>query len=306
MNAPIVVFVYNRADHAQNLLRSLAACRLAKESDLYIFSDGAKSEAGQEKVDQVRAYIHSQEVAEGFGNVIITEAPQNRGLANSVISGVDTVIRKYGKVIVVEDDNTVSKDFLEFMNGALDYYEKNPTIWAIGGYTLPIRIPKDYGYDIFRMGRGSSYAWATWLDRWERIDWTMADYPEFAKDKKRRRAFDRFGNDRSAMLDSQMAGGKDSWAIRFTYHAFKYGMDFILPVKSRVLNNGNDGTGTHVVSTDKRFDTVIQQDNPPAQFADVQIDRRLSKQVAAIFHRSLLLRSKQKIKQLLKAVGVKK
>lgn len=300
MNAPIVVFVYNRADHARGLLRSLAQCRMAKESDLYIFSDGAKNEAGAQKVAEVREYINSREVAEAFQTVTVTEAPQNRGLANSVIAGVDTVIRKHGKAIVVEDDNTVSLDFLEFMNGALDYYENNPGIWAIGGYTLPIRIPEDYTCDVFRMGRGSSYAWATWLDRWERIDWTMPDYPAFCKDKKQRKAFDRFGNDRTAMLDSQMAGRKDSWAIRFTYHAFKYGMDFILPVKSRVQNGGNDGSGTHVSGKDTRFDTVMQPDHKPVKFEDVSIDERLRREVVRIFRVSPVLRLKRWLKRHLK------
>lgn len=305
MNAPIVVFVYNRADHARGLLRSLAQCRMAKESDLYIFSDGAKNEAGAQKVAEVREYINSREVAEAFQTVTVTEAPQNRGVDKSVIAGVDTVICRYGKVIVVEDDNTVSKDFLEFMNGALDYYENNPGIWAIGGYTLPIRIPEDYTCDVFRMGRGSSYAWATWLDRWEKVDWTMPDYPAFRKDRKQRKAFDRFGNDRSAMLEGQYCTGEYTWDISFSFHAFKYEKGFVLPTKSRVKNNGNDGSGTHVSGKDTRFDTVMQPDHPPVKFEDVSIDERLRREVVRIFNRSFSVRCKQRIKKLLTAVGVK-
>ena len=49
--APIIIFVYNRADHFIQVYNALAACKEAKESDLFIFSDGAKNESGKEKVN---------------------------------------------------------------------------------------------------------------------------------------------------------------------------------------------------------------------------------------------------------------
>ena len=42
--APIVMFVYNRADHFEQTYEALCQCDEAKESELYIFSDGAKKQ----------------------------------------------------------------------------------------------------------------------------------------------------------------------------------------------------------------------------------------------------------------------
>ena len=43
MNAPVVLFVYNRLDHTMNVIDSLAKNELAEETDLYVFSDAAKT-----------------------------------------------------------------------------------------------------------------------------------------------------------------------------------------------------------------------------------------------------------------------
>ena len=300
MKAPIVVFVYNRADHAKRLLTSLSKCPEAKESKLYIFSDGPKNEKVAEKVEQVREYIRSDAIKEWFGEVEVVEAPQNQGLANSVISGVNNVIGKHGNVIVVEDDNVVSEDFLDYMNRGLEFYRDNQKIWALGGYTLPITFPADYKHDVFVMGWGSSYAWATWKDRWEKIDWEIRDYKTFIKDKKQVKAFNKTGCDRTEMLMSQMEGRIDSWAIRFTYNAFKNDMLFVLPKETLVSNGGNDGSGVHVSSADTRFDTEINENKGKVRFENVELDARIEKAVAQIFRRPLMLRWKKKIRKLLK------
>lgn len=300
MLSPIVLFVYNRADHTKKILESLARCPEAKESELYIFSDGAKNETAVPKVEEVRRYIHGDAVASWFNSVHIEEAPKNKGLANSVISGVTKIIEQYGKVIVVEDDNTAAPGFLKFMNEALDFYENNEKIWSIGGYTPNIAIPSDYNHDVFVMDKGSSYAWATWKDRWESIDWEVKDYSEFIKDKKLRKAFNRVGNDRCDMLQAQMEGRIDSWAIRFTYNAFRQQKLFVLPVKSLISNTGNDGSGIHVSSGDKRFDVDIAAEMQSFKLENLELDRRIQKEIAALMNVSFTKRLKKKVKRLFK------
>ena len=303
MNAPIVVFVYNRADHAKGVIESLAKCPEAKESKLYIFSDGPKNEKAIDKVESVRKYINSDEVKSYFGEVEVVEAPKNKGLANSVITGVDHVIKEHGSVIVVEDDNVVADDFLDYMNRGLDFYKDNQKVWALGGYTLPISFPKDYNHDVFMMGRGSSYAWATWVDRWEKIDWEIKDYEEFKKNRTLKKAFNKPGNDRTDMLSLQMEGKIDSWAIRFTYNAFRNNMYFILPVNTLTTNNGNDGSGIHVSKADHRFDTVILEERPKVKFEEVELDVRIQAEIAKLFNISFTKRIKKFVKKQLRKRG---
>lgn len=56
--APISVSVYTRLKHFKNCINSLAANSLAKHSELYVFSDNAKS-GDEEAVLKVRNYSKS-------------------------------------------------------------------------------------------------------------------------------------------------------------------------------------------------------------------------------------------------------
>ena len=295
MNAPIVLFVYNRVDHTKNIITSLSKCPEAKTSELFIFSDGPKNDNANEKVQQVRRYINLEEISELFGKVTIIESSVNKGLANSVISGVTQVINKFGKVIVVEDDNIVAPSFLRFMNDALDFYGDNKRIWSIGGYCLPIAIPSDYHHDVFVMDRGSSYAWATWKNRWDIIDWEIKDFNSFMANGKLRRAFNKSGDDRCYMLEAQMKGRIDSWAIRFTYNAFMNNMLFVLPIRTLVSNNGNDGSGIHVNKSDFRFDVSIDLTDWDYTLENVELNPYIQKQIAALFHVPVTTKIKRKL-----------
>ena len=155
--SPIIVFVYNRLEHTKNTIDALSKNELAKESELWIFSDNAKNEKDIEKVENVRTYIHSIEEQKLFKSVKIIEADKNKGLANSVIDGVTKVINNSNKVIVVEDDLITSKYFIKYMNEALDFYEKDEKIWSISGYNLPIKIHNDYKSDVYLGYRGCSW-----------------------------------------------------------------------------------------------------------------------------------------------------
>lgn len=298
--APIVLFVYNRPEHTRIALQSLSECQYANQSELYIYADQAKNENAKEKVEQVRRIIKENIWKRKFAEVNITEASQNKGLANSVISGVTEVINKYGRVIVVEDDNRVAPDFLDYMNRGLEYYEHNDKIGEIGGYCAPIRIPDDYPYDVFAMGRGSSYAWASWKDRWAQIDWEVKDYKQFKNNPKNRRAFNEYGEDLFQMLEGQMEGNIDSWAIRSAYSKFKNGQLCIMPVKTRVENQGFDGTGVHNVAADTRFVVKIEQNLKPVTFANVEVDPRIKKVFVAQFKIPISIKIKRKVKKLLR------
>jgi hypothetical protein len=84
-NAPITLFVYNRPDHVRQTVESLRQNELAAESDLFVFSDGARSETDAAGVAAVREYI---ETITGFKSVTVTERDENFGLPRNITGGV--------------------------------------------------------------------------------------------------------------------------------------------------------------------------------------------------------------------------
>ena len=120
MLAPILLFVYNRPAHAKRAIEALLHNTLAAESELFIYSDAARSPEDCKSVNEVRSFIHS---VNGFKKVHIIEREKNYGLARSIIDGVTTQVNAYGRTIVLEDDLVTAPYFLQFMNSALEMYK---------------------------------------------------------------------------------------------------------------------------------------------------------------------------------------
>ena len=217
-NTPIALFAYKRLDTLERTVSALQQNDLAKDSDLFIFSDAAKTPADEMAVTSVRNFLKT---IEGFRSIRISEASTNRGLAQSIIGGVTEVLRSYDTIIVLEDDLAVSSNFLSFMNQCLLHYNSYPEVLSVSGYTMPIQVPNDYSFDVYAFPRVSSHGWATWRSKWVGIDWEIKDFNEFKQSATNRKAFRSNGSDLYRMLSRQMRGKIDSWAIRWQYHLYK-------------------------------------------------------------------------------------
>ncbi len=243
--APIVMFVYNRADHFSQTYGALAKCPEAKNSILYIFSDGAKNDNAKPQVEQVRQAAKKFAKRRDFREVIITESPENKGLAKSIIDGVTKVLDQYGRAIIIEDDNLSSPYLLDYFNRALIYYADDKSVGALSGYTPQIQYPDNYHHDIFSSYRSCSCCWSTWNDRWQNIDWNLEHFSDFISNKKAVRRLSLTGNDRLIRLYRQTKGNGSSWSVRFGAHLVANDMLTIYPKYSYVQNIGCDETGTH-------------------------------------------------------------
>ncbi len=255
--APILLFTYKRLNTLQQTVSALHQNYHAKESELFIFSDGAKKNTDDFLITGVRTYLKT---IEGFKKVYIFESEKNKGLANSIIEGVSLILKDYNKVIVLEDDLITSKNFICFMNSCLDYYENNQNIFSISAYTFPFKRPGNYYYDTYCITRGNSWGWASWKNRWETVDWSVSDYNDFLSDKTLRKKLSQSGSDLVDMLKMQMNGKMDSWAVRWYYQQSKNNQLTVYPVTSKIINNGFDDDATHTTNYN-RYKTVIDQND---------------------------------------------
>ena len=249
--APIILFLYNRLKHTQDTIEALRKNDLAQQSDLYVFCDGPKKNANQDQIEKVLEVQSYADSIAGFKHVYVEKQPVNKGLANSVISGVSEVIEKYGKAIVVEDDIVTHPFFLRFMNDALSFYEGDKRIFTIGGMTDNIGIPTAYKEDVLLSRRVESWGWGTWADRWFSAEWDISNYSIWGKNKnKEMKKLCSGGDDLWLMLQSQAQGNCDSWAIRWQYNMSKQNKYCLRPVLSFVINVGLDGSGSHCGPSD--------------------------------------------------------
>lgn len=268
--APICLFVYAREALTRKTVESLLANPLAARSELHIFCDGPRP--GDEcRVQAVRDYVRS---IRGFCRVVIHEQETNQGLSRSIISGVSEVLQAHERVIVLEDDLRLSSGFLQYMNQALQTYADELRVMSVSGYSFPIRHGRGQVQDAAFGLRASSWGWGIWRDRWQAIDWQVTGYHRFRWNPVQRWRFNRGGSDLARMLDRQMDGRIDSWAIRLCFHQFSHGLLDVFPVRSLVENIGF-GEGAQHCQDDVRGWTTDLMTEVPQTFrlpAEVKTD----------------------------------
>lgn len=249
--SPIVVFTYKRVDTLRLAIESLLTNPEAVDSPLIIYSDGPKSESDRCAVEDVRSYLRSLKM---FPYLELIFQKRNVGLADSVIDGVSDVLRRFDKVIVIEDDLILSSNFLSFMNASLIQYENDKRTASISGF-CPIKLKSDtYKFDAFYSRRVTSWGWATWKDRWAKVDWDINALIE--QDINRAKGIRKLGSDLYPMIRRQMNGEIDSWAIRWFYHHFVHQKYAIVPIISKVTNIGFGKEATHT-KREGRFRSLI-------------------------------------------------
>ncbi len=238
--APIALFVYNRPWHTQQTVEALQKNELVESSELFVFSDGPKSEADKEKVLAIRKYIKT---ISGFKSINIIEREQNLGLAQSIITGVTEIINKYGRIIVLEDDMVTSPYFLKFMNEALEFYRNEERVVCIHGYMYPVKgeLP-----ETFFLKGADCWGWATWKRGWDLFE---SDGKKLLSEIKKRRLQKRFDINGACpyikMIEDQIKGKNDSWAVRWYASAFLQDKLTLYPGRSQIFNFGLDASGTH-------------------------------------------------------------
>lgn len=254
---PIAVFGYNRFNNFRELIESIQKNKEHIYTDLYIFIDGVKNQYDIESNNKIIEYSYN---IKGFKSINIEVSKSNKGLANSIICGVSKIINQRGSVIVLEDDLKVSNTFIKYMNEAIRYYKNEKKVFSISGYCPNISIDND---DVFFFPRIESWGWATWKDRWDKVDWSVQDYNEFINNKAKINEFNMGGNDLTNMLKMQQEGKVDSWAIRFCYAEYKNKSYTVYPPKSLVYNAGCNESGTNFKEKTNKYDVTLYDEFVP-------------------------------------------
>lgn len=248
--APIAVFVYNRPAHTLRTLEALASNLLAENTSLWIFADGPPTGAApglSAAVEEVRSIIRQRKWC---GEVEIIESATNRGLADSIVHGVTMLCGRYGRCIVLEDDLETSPGFLPYMNGALDLYENEPSVFQISGFNVRMPFfPPPTGF----LRVTTSWGWATWQRAWRHYNPDVAElYRQVTA--KGAAAFDLDGfSFHYDELHQNLTGELKTWAVRWYASVFLQNGLALYPAKTLVRNTGFDGSGVNCHNDETQY-----------------------------------------------------
>lgn len=250
--SPIVIFSYDRPSHLQQTLDALSKNKLADQSDLFIYCDGAKATASQEQLRRIADNRKVAHAAQGFNSVTVIERPQNIGLKANIVGAVTEIVNQYGRVITLEDDIVTSSGFLRFMNEALEMYRDDEQVMHISGYMWPHLwpLPETFFYEVPYPGGG----WATWARAWQYYDDDAAKL--YYHWKNRWNEFNKFGADYlQKQLVANYKGQLNTWFIKWHAVLLERGGLTLYPRKSLTNNIGFDELATNCTAINT-FDVV--------------------------------------------------
>ncbi|WP_432467988.1 sugar transferase [Agarivorans sp. Z349TD_8] len=238
--APVVIFVFNRPLHTQKVLKALSQCILAESTELYIYADGPRTNEDSKLVQLTRECIRK---VNGFKKVNIIESSTNRGLAESIISGVTEIVLKQGKIIVLEDDIVVAQNFLLYMNQSLNYYRDNNRVWQVSSYSFAPLAKMAESKCLLPLT--NCWGWATWADRWAHFERNPTKLIK-SYDKQQRYEFDLQGRFNFwEQVKANYAGRTKTWAVFWYATVYEKGGLTVYPREVYSENIGLDGSGVH-------------------------------------------------------------
>jgi hypothetical protein len=232
--SPILLFCYRKLDTLKECIESLKNCPEAKFTDIYIFSDAAVNPKVEIEVTRVRDYLQN---VTGFKSINLRFRNHNLGVDYNIINGIEEMSKVVDQFIVIEDDLSVSVDYLRFLNEALIIYKDFDKVLTVSAFNY-VKIPKNYIWDCYFAGRTNPWGWATWSHKIKLVDWELANRHQFQSQSKLKKQFNLWGSDRSLMLKHTLLGKIRAWDIRLDYYQFSNGMFTAYSTKNLVINNG--------------------------------------------------------------------
>ena len=273
MNTPVVIFLYRRPAHVNELLVRLQLVRPAR---VWLVADGPKDTTEKNLCEQAR------QAAEGGISwpckIERFYADTNLGLKKRIETGLDQVFEHEEEAIILEEDCHPTPNFFLFCEAMLEKYRNEPKVGAISGNCfLPKKqlVATDYYFSRYV----HIWGWATWGRAWKAYDRRSWAWPKqgfcklFPNAEKTEKAY------WNRIFGRVASGELSTWDYCWISWFWMQGWVSITPAQNLVRNVGfgPDATNTRdvLVKTGMERDELLSPpfDGPKEIKADTELDR---------------------------------
>jgi hypothetical protein len=256
--APVIIPTCNRWQHFKNLVHSLQACPLAEQTHLYIALDAPFSKAVEE---ENRRILQFAENITGFARVTIWKREWNLGAVGNIAVAVDQVFQNHDRLIFLEDDNVVAKNFLLFMNQAMDAFASDRRCFSVSGYHFMPRQNGSPKADIYRSPFFTAWGAGLFRDRFTHAARLQGPRPTFffLNPLNLWRAY-RLHPRLFSMYMEAWLQGKVYGDIIYRIHSLQNGFYTVFPTATKVINQGFDGSGLHCGVVEKPVHDLFEDE----------------------------------------------
>lgn len=300
--APVLICTLNRHVHFKRCVESLALCTGADKTDLFIGFDYPLNKPHWEGYEIIKAYLPT---IKGFKTVNIVAREKQFGVEANWTNMIAHVFERYDRIIISEDDNVFSPSFLDFVNGGLRKFEKDPLVLAVCGYKFPFVVPESFHHNYFYSKGFSGWGFGIWRDKYIAQQWNDNSIKEINRYlHKPWKAF-QLNSYQYGLLDGLMRivkTGNFTGDRMFCFSNLINGTYSVFPTVSKVRNTGHDGSGAHCSNMDENniFHKQIIDDKSTFNY-DINNEKKNMEVYKALrkhFHNYIGLTKYRRVKQL--------
>ncbi len=251
--APVIIPTLCRYQHFVECLESLAHCTWANKTDVFIGLDYPANDSHRDGYNKIKIYLQKNKKNLNFKSLNIIERKFNYGLGKhgNLNELKKEVLTKYDRIIVSEDDNIFSPNFLVYMNKGLEIFQNDTSVLAINGYRHP--YPLKYNNNTFIRENVDFSAWGygIWKNRDEKAESLSINFfrKKFSLINFFKIYLDNGGNRALNFYDYAFRWNGLMSDSPLSIYAKLEKMDVIMPAAiSLVRNMGWDNSGEHYLS----------------------------------------------------------
>lgn len=286
--APVVIGTLCRFEHFKHTIESLERNPWVQYTNIYIGIDYPTKEAHWSGYKKIIEYVNTHKFKFKSTKIIIRE--KNYGPDKNFDDLRTVAFEENEMVIMTEDDNVFSPNFLEYINTMLALYKDSKEVVAVCGYSYPIDWNDNKSGYVLNKNFFSAWGWAIWKSKWEMLQHSIT--PEYFKDIMRDK--DRLKNIRMEAPNSyyyltRVVGKKQISAtdVTISIYMVDHNNYCVMPKLSMVRNCGWDGSGINCDGT-LMYDPQTQKIDEsqtilPPDIKKIQIERENMKKLNAMF-----------------------
>lgn len=293
--APIIIPTLNRYQHFIQCFESLEQCVDADKTEIIIGLDYPPAEKYIDGWERISSFLTKKEEHNNFKKLTVIRHEKNcgtNGPDSNYFQLIRHVMARYDRYILIEDDNVMSRNFLQYINQGLEKYKDDPNCVAICGYNYyGVNIP-EYGYNIYISKEFSAWGAGYWSHK---IDNCKFFYElDFAKSLISWKNIIKIYKHEPRLLNTIMlniASGKvfgDTMRVGYQYTSDCYS---VFPTISKVRNIGFDNSGTTIFKEDDNYNKQFIDDEETFTMDNIEakVLPETQKEIDRFFKRSFAM-----------------
>jgi len=248
--APVLISTLNRYEHFKRCVESLSLCTYAEKTDLFIALDYPLKKSHWNGYKKIVSYVLD---IKGFNKVVVVKREINYGARKNIDTVRNMIFERYDRIILSEDDNEFSPNFLDYINKGLDNFENDNNVLAVCGYNFPIKMPSNFSANYYRYRGFSAWGYGTWKHKFYNVQFSIDEMISFAQNKGHINKLNQISERHYFNLATSILRKKEKYGD-FTIFLKNIKRDkyCVFPVVSKVRNHGNDGSGVNCEAYDSQ------------------------------------------------------